>query len=308
MRYFKLINSKGEKLDITTQELFFHEVTGLGYEENTSFRAVGDIWWLNNVSYRQQIISGKMSFTEYGDSDPYDKFYNFVRFIENAPLILLYYPYGPRGDEYRRRVRVSKLEKSEKTKYGILEEEIEFTPYTLWYNVITADNGVKDDQVIQNTTGWVWGGNDNPPLKFEPVEGSLATPAKFRGEVRTFVNVIVDTSNKNPVKLMIHGPVTNPTWTHYVDDILVASGGFNTGETVNIAADEVLVVDNTDGLYSITAVNIYTNAKRNLYALRNFNTACFLYLKSGVNQIMVSSSNGNVGKIELEGHLYHAAV
>lgn len=313
MRYFKLINNAAPtpmELDITTTEILFHDISGLGFEEDTDFRSVGDVWWLNSVSYSQQPVTGRIMFTELGDSTPYQKYLNFYKFISRAPLTMLYYPHGASTTPYRRRVRVTKLEKTELNEYGVLDCDIEFMPYTPWYQTISK--GVENKEA-QDDNGWIWGGTESDPLVFEPAEGSVnKTRAKFRGESQQYVDMDVASSNKSPVKLCIFGPITDPSWTHYVGKDLVGTGGFSFDNHVVVNDGEVLVIDSTDGAYSITINAVMNNAPgavlRNVYALRNFNTTCFLFLQKGTNRITVSSSGGAVSKILVEGHIYYATV
>lgn len=313
MRYFKLINNAAPtpmELDITTTENLFHDISGLGFEEDTDFRSVGDVWWLNSVSYSQSPVSGRMMFTALGGTTPYQKYLSFTKFICRTPLTLLYYPHGLGTEPYRRRVRVTKLEKTEINEYGVLDCDIEFMPYTPWYRIVVQE--VMNTEA-QDDSGWIWGGTESDPLVFEPAVGSTnKTRAKFRGESQQFVDLDVASSNKSPVKLCIYGPISDPSWTHYVGNELVGTGGFSFDNHVVVNEGEVLVIDSTDGAYSIT-INAVMNdlpgrVLRNVYALRNFNTACFLQLQEGSNRITVSSSSGSVNKILVEGHIYYATV
>ena len=71
----------------------------------------------------------------------------------------------------------------------------------------------------------------------------------------------------------------------------------------------MLVIDNTDGKYSI---KIYREDSdeliRDVYRLRNFNLPCFFYMQSGSNQFVISSSDGRVNRIKAEGHVYYDTV
>ena len=294
MRYFKLENSNGEVLDITTTEILFHEIGGLGFDEDNDFRQIGEVWWLNNSKYNQATVTGKILFTEYGETDPYEKYYKFARFIQKAPLILMYYPYGVDGTCYRRRVRVSKLEKTEKSQLGVIDSSIDFICYTPWYNVVELEYNVEDRE--ETSGGWIWGGSNNPPLVFEPSSGREVTRAKFRYEAPQYLEIKTDTAQNCPVKLMIFGPVTNPSWTssYKVNEsfVLGGSGGFSATPPVSVDDDEILVVDNTDGRYAM-----------------EITSECFITLREGENRISVTSSGTELAKhIRIEGHIYHATV
>ena len=308
MRYFKLENSASptpEEFDITTTEALFHDISGLGFDEQTDFASVGSVWKLNSVSYSQKPVSGKICFTGYGGTTPYTKYSKFKTFIDKPPLTLVYYPEGIDGIPYRKKVRVTKLEKGELDKYGVLDVPIDFTPYTPWYENVQVKNG---GEIVEDDTGWVWGdGGENPPLVFEPTAGMNAVPAKFRNEVRAPVDIYSNVDNDSPVKITIHGPVTNPTWTHYVNDVFVESGGIDSNSNLVLSADERLVIDNTEGEYSMI---VYSNvaSPRNVYSLRDFDQQCFFTLRKGKNTITVSSENTNSIRLEVEGHIHYATV
>lgn len=313
MRYFSLINNSGETLDITTHKVFFNEVSGLGYEEETSFRRVGEVWWLNTASYRQQPIKGKILFNSYDGVEPYTEFRNFVKFIQKVPLTLLYYPNGLGGKEYRKKIRVTKLEKSEINEYGVLEEPIEFMPYTPWYEIYTVKNRVGE----AFDGAWIWGdGDTHPDVAFpEAPEGTI--PTRFGSEESRWVSLKVESDVESPSKLVIYGPLSNPIWTHYVDGKVVETGEFTSDETISIEDDEALVIDNTDEIGQIKVYSTYTDLEgqtqlgeplRDLYPKRNFNTKCFVTLRAGLNRIALSSVNTGSVRLMLEGHIYNATV
>ena len=311
MRYFKLLKGdESGELDITTQSIFFHDIDGIGYEEDSEFRALGDVFWLNETSYQQGTVSGKLCFTEYGNDDPYVKYQRFISFIADPPLILAYYPMGINGEAYKRRVRVNRIGKTEKNTYGVLDVDVEFICYTPWYKEVSVSN--LNAATVENTKGWVWGGPNSDPLVWrnENEEGEEeqegVTRPRFRGEVMSSVTLKnVETNNKNPVQLTIFGPATSPSWVHYVNSEIVSSGGFSSPVTVE--ADEKLVVDNTDGEFTIRIFKD-DGSVRNIYALRNFDIKCFMYLQKGANRITVSSLDNHGVKIEVKGHVYYATV
>ncbi len=313
MRYFKLMTTSAidpAVLDVTTKNILFHDIGGLGFDEDADFRSVGDVFWLNSVSYKQVPVTGKMLFTDY-TSSPYTKYMEFMDFIHNSQIIMLYYPHGPEGVEYRRNVRLTKADKTEINEYGVLDVSVEFSPYTPWYQAVAADNGfVEDgDESEDDNKGWIWGGPDTDPLVFEPTDPEHQTKAKFRKQVLKFAKINATTNNKNPVKLSIFGPITNPSWTHYVNGERVSSGGFSSNKTVSVGAGQVLVIDNTNGLYSMAIYDVATGEKvSDVYALRNFNLQCFMYLKEGENRISVGSPGDEEIRIEVEGHIYYATV
>lgn len=323
MRYVKLENSAGATYDITDKNSLFHDIQGLGFREDGEYKAIGDVWRLNSVSAQQSPITGDILFGYL--EKPYETFSGFAAFIRETPLTLLYFPYGVDDDEhcYRRRVRVSSLEKGELNEYGLLDCAIEFMPQTPWYR--TVSNETRDESSGVDKPGWIWGGTNESsiPLVFYPeperdASGQIITPteddptkrrARFRGEYITSIQVASETSKKNPVRLTMYGPLINPFWSHYVNGKIVSSGGFNSSVNVTVEENEKLVVDNTDGEYSIKIFRTDTNELiRNVYRLRNFNLPCFFYMQKGNNQFVISSSDGRVNKIAVEGHVYYDTV
>lgn len=304
MRYFKLENSAGEILDITTQQLFFHNIGGIGFEEKNDFTAVGRVWKLNKSDYQQGTVSGTMCFVGTEDKTPYTQYREFYSFIGSTPLQLLYYPNGLNTTEYRKRVRVSKLDKSELNEYGVLECGIDFISYTPWYKIVRDIIEPGGEQ--SSNGGWIW---DRGNRWRDSLDVDYSTyHYKFNGSYRRTVRFISDANGNGPIKLSIHGPLVNPTWTQYVDGELVSTGGLIENSPVTIDANEILTIDNTSGAYSMTVYNSETDIERNVYEYRDFNKPCFFTLKQGVNEIVINSDNNDAVQIEAEGHIYYATV
>lgn len=435
MRYFKLKNSVDEQLDITTREVFFHEIGGLGFEETTDFQIVGPVWRLNSAEYTQTAVTGKILFTEYGDLNPYQKYTAFRNFIEKTPLTIIYYPNGDGSEAFCKKVRTTRLSKSELNEYGVLDCDIEFMPYTPWYTTVTNENIVPEDTEIEHT-GWIWdignnwrdsdSGGGSPigaiyypfsqmsdnPMTMVHVDGDTTTfkvinrhdndttlfktfvvppgyysmemlsdfgmnsqrarfsiteyrdggytPVKtddgylrsfeegyqrniyisstcgfsiylpknatfnftiqlkltmiagealykFAYETRSSLSFNVDADVKGLAKLKIKGPATNPHWTHYVNGKLVSSGGISSDSELTLGADDILVVDNTEGAYTIDLVKPNGDVV-NVYSLRDFDRKCFITLEPGENTIIVSSKDGDPLSFEIEGWLLYATV
>lgn len=307
MRYFKLENSANQSFDITTEEFFFHEISGLGLEEENHFLRIGPLWRLESSAPRQKPISGKMCFTDRGGTTPYEKFVYFGNFIAADPLYLCYWPHGLGGKVYRKRVRVSVLEKSELNTYGVLDERIEFTPLSAWFEKVYVENHIDEDA---DTASWIW---DEGALWRDSFDDPLPPGGdrvryRFGNESRSLVTLACDENANGLVKLTIHGPAVNPSWSHHVDGVLDSIGGINADKYLALGEHERLIVDNTMGESTMTVLNVSNGNRRNVYPLRDFSKECFIKLKSGQNTISVISEDGTPLKIELEGHLYYATV
>lgn len=306
MRCFKLENSDGELLDITTTHLLFHDIKGIGFEEENTFVPIGRVWNLQKSDYRQTPVTGKLCFAEdeVTGKTPYTAYKEFGVFIDKTPLILLYYPNGLNTMEYRKRVRVSKLEKSEINKYGVLDCDIEFIPYTPWYKIVRDVIDPGGESSVNG--GWIW---DRGNRWRNSLDVDYSTyHYRFSNTYRRTIRFNAQVNGKGPVRLELHGPLTNPTWTHYVDGKLEASGGLVEGSPVTIDANEYLIVDNTSGTYVLAVYNVETGLTRNVYQYRDFNKLCFFTLKQGLNEIVINSDNNDAVQIEAEGHIYYATV
>lgn len=302
MRYFKLQNADKETISITTEEILFYDISGLGFEEENTFRSVGPVWRMNKSTNRQLPVDGKMCFTENGSTTPYEKYEIFKTFITKTPLILIYYPHGLKGKEYRKKVRVSELVKTELTKYGVLDCDITFTPYTPWYEV--QHYKIATFSVDENA-GWIWDVGNNWD---RPASDTTSPRYKFGAEARNIISFDCGSNTKGFIKLTIHGPAVNPVWTHHVNGVLVETGGFEVSSGVDLTESDRLIIDNTEGQYSMTIENLETRVVRNVYSIRDFDKECFFTIEEGENKIMVSSADGAMVTVDLEGHFHYATV
>lgn len=304
MRYFLLENSVGDRLDITTTEFLFHDIEGLGFEEEVEFRRIGPVWRLNSAKFNQTHITGKMCLTDNGDTTPYQKYEYLRGFISRAPLTLIYYPHGYGTTAYRKRVRVTSITKTEINKYGVLDDSIDFTPYTPWYEAISVEN--VPEEVDENAKwiwdiGYMWRDSENDPISGTGIY-------KFGGESRNNIDIECTSNAKGLIKLSIFGPIQNPSWFHYVDGVLVADGGFSSVSQFELLDGECLTIDNTDGEFKMTVINLSTGVSRNVYSLRDFDKTCFFTLREGLNTLAVRSEDSTPVKIKVEGQIHYATV
>lgn len=315
MRYFTLVNNAGKTLDITSRSIFFYAVDGLGFEEDDTFQAIGEFWMLSNSTFKQKTISGTMLFNK-GDTedlanDPYFKYQEFAAFIADTPLTLNYYPFGFTDDEkstFHRRVRVSKLGKSEKNEFGVLECDIEFVTYSPWYQIVTYSMSKGEEP--SNRHKWIW----DTPLVFEPLESQEsdgAIPAWFDWEPEQDFVIQLDGLQVNaPTKITIYGPCSNPFWSHAIftenGSRPISAGRFSSN--VELDVGDRLVIDNTFGQYKITRIT-QTGATEDVYSKRDFGTDCFVSLRNGKNAIYVgSSSEAPITDITAEVQILYAAI
>ena len=294
-RNFSLVNSGGYVLNLLTTSILLYDPTGLGFDTDDIYRQVGNRFIFLGAGAVQQRITGKVGF--FGD-DPYEAYFQFVQFCDFAPLTLIYTPNPAGGSrasakQYRRHVRLARVDKAEINHDGYLEVPVEFACLDPWHKIVNVTNNPSDDDV---TASFEW--DLNWP---DPDEGLL-----FGAQALMTVIVESDSHEDSPCRLEIFGPITNPSWTHYVNGIEYSTGSV---ECI-VAADQVLVIDNTSDPYEIA---LYTAEARtfisNEYQNSDFSTKRFVDLQYGTNQIRIASEDTSViVPVGLEARISYASV
>lgn len=291
MRTFTLVNAAGETCNITDTSLFFHDPAGLGFSRDPLYRQVGNRWVIVNKRTQQSSISGRVALVS---DDPYLSYFNFVQFVNQEPLTLMYTPNNEASSEvasgvtYRRSVIIKHMSKSELTHEGYLDCDIEFAPLGPWYKYVAISNGT--DSVV-NSLKWgvTWG------INWGPLDD-------YSNGIRS------DSGIDSPSRLTIFGPVANPSWKHYVNGIEFETGKLN---NVSIGANEYIVVDKIalpSTIRKYSAVN--GEVLEDLYSKSDFTTKRFLTIKSGINTVAVTGEEpGSLEPVvKLEAYIYYESV
>lgn len=272
MRNFMLTNASGEQYRLMTRQRFLYSPGGLGYEIDDTFARLGNRYVAVDTGFAQGKITGNIYFTQ---PNAYQKYYDFVRFCQNAPLTLAYTP--DIGTFYRE-VKVSQIEKTELNESGALDIRVELVALGLWYRIITAIN----DGEVAN--GKIY---------------DYSYPYTY-GEQAGVVRIQSDSYEDSHAKLTIFGPVTNPTWRHIVNGEVIATGAVN----VSVPADMKLVIDATVTPYKIETERFDNTSVTDYYGASDFSTDRFIIIKHGLNVITVKTDT----QIMIEGRLSYASV
>lgn len=291
MRYFTLVNSAGEARDITNTSLFFHEISGLGFTKEPTYRQIGNRLLVVNKKTQQESILGKVAFFE---DDPYSGYFDFVQFITQEPLTIMYTPDdsspkdSPSSITYRRSVIVKKLSKKELEQAGYLDCEIELAPLGPWYKYMAISNGT--DSVV-NSLKWgvTWG------INWGPLDD-------YSNGIRS------DSGIDSPSRLTIFGPVVNPSWRHYVNGIIAETGKLN---DVEVASNEYIVVDKIALPSTIRKYSAVTgDIVEDLYSKSDFSTKRFITIANGINTVSVTGEEpGSLEPVvKLEAYIYYESV
>lgn len=114
----------------------------------------------------------------------------------------------------------------------------------------------------------------------------------------TSVEILSDSNRESPCAIEISGPVTDPTYTHEVDGVVVATG--KVSGTIPDGAKLYIRTD-TDP-YEIYSMN--DGVKTDLYSASDFSTQRFIYLRNGINTITCSGASA----LKVTGRLLYETV
>lgn len=282
MRNFILYNAAGETYKLMTRQRFLYSPAGLGFDTDDTFVRLGNNYAAVESGYAQGKISGNLYFPQ---PNAYQKYYDFIRFTDNQPLTLAY---SPDIGTFYRKVKVAKVDKTELNEAAALDVSVDLVALGPWYRTLTAVNNG------EHINGKIYTVDE-----FDTVIG-YTYPYRY-GESAGVLRIQSDSYEDSPARLTIFGPVENPTWRHYVNGDLVATGGIN----ANIMDGTKLVIDATTTPYSIAAWYLdNTIASPGLYGLSNFETERFIILKHGSNVITVTGGT----QVMIEGQISYASV
>ena len=279
IREIKVINSEGQIYTLATHSHFIHQIGGFGFTDSTAFQRIGSMLKPLSEVIMPDSPTGSIFFPE---PNAYQKYYEFARFIRRTPLRLAYNPDGQQ--EYMIDVRVQALEKADLVEgHTGLNCAVTFVPLSTWYKVVIAIN---DGQV---TEGKVY---------------SYTYDYTYTNSLRQTIMIDSDSDLESPAKITIYGPVEDPVWIHYVNNVQKATGTID----VQIPAGNKLVIDTTTIPYSIQE---FTNAGvlvADRYKQADFSTDRFFFLDYGENRISVQHYGANTVTLGVEAHLAYETV
>lgn len=277
MRTFKLFDNDGNSYDVTTKnDLFFYGVDGLGFEEATEFQRIEDRFAILSKYTAQGKLKGTLRFWQ---PDAEQKYFDFAQFCQNSPIRM---EYNPKYGVFSRSGIISKIERTDGTGNS-LEITITFTAQTPWYKTITQYN----DGII--TGGKVY---------------DYEYDYTYSSAVINSVTVDSDSYQSSPVKLVIFGPAVNPTWRHYLNNVLQTSGKVNG----SVLPNHKLIIDTTSIPYSIKQYDMLGNEISDMYQQSDFATQRFVRFGRGRNTVTFSADNTNVLNVGVEAQIEYATV
>lgn len=277
MRTFTLINNDGETYDLTAVGAsFLHDVRGLGFERKTDYWQIATRFSPVKDVLAQQDIVGTIRFFQPNATRQY---FSFIRFLSNTPLTL---KYNPGIGEYIRKGIITAVDKTDGAS-GALRAQVTFRCTTPWFRTVSAHSGGET------------GGGKIYDYTYD------YTYADFASQT---VQIISDSYAECPLRLSIYGEAINPSWRHYANSELVATGRI----LATIEEGRELVVDNTQLPYRIEQLDALGNFVSDLYQRSDFATQRFISLRHGTNTIAVAHEGAGGLRMTVEAQIEYASV
>lgn len=283
VRKFGLINEKGEEyslMDIHNYCLLT-EPEGLGYEYSIEYEKIGNVFVENIRNLNQNTITGTINMIGY------EKYFNFVEFIEHSNALKLHYviPYSNNTVEYYRDIDFESLSKTEIQLNGIISEKVSFKCKSLWYSVNTANYII---EAQENEIRW--------DFKWD---------SRFVSYSKRDLNYINKGHVEAAIQLTIDGEVVNPVLSLYVEGELVQTIPF----TCSIAEYEKFMYSSKDGDTYVKKQNTdgtYTD----LYNLSviSFGNNNVLKLPVGRNSQIRITADDNISSASIQVFSYYKSV
>lgn len=277
LRIFKLRNANGAELDLTNiGHLVLYDVGGLGYDTEPTMQRVGNHYAVLSDNLQQSEIEGYVQFYQPG---AYKAFFDFAQFCQIKPLTLIYRTDA--GTFYRDGLmrHVGKAEANG----SVLMSDVVFMATTPYYRIVSQYNE--------------GGGTSGKRYTYR-------YPYRYAQGASQSVTIESDSLRDCPTKIEIYGPAANPTWRHYLNNRLVATGAVN----ATIESGRKLIIDTTTIPYRIIQTDMADNFVSDLYQQSDFETKRFIRLREGYNLISVAQTGIGIIRIFVEARLEYATV
>lgn len=299
LREFILTNSKGvSKNLLTDMDTLGFQPEGLGVKISTS---TTDLWSNAHIDSRTidfEPIKLQVLFGYAHDPmlyDPYQAFRRFAEFLTFGPLTLTYKT--PAGI-WDRTVSVEGLTKTDLVKGDLLFETLELKPISLWYRwkeMGLSSTNPEADLPINNKTF-------DYSRQFIYTNKLKQTGTTLRYGVNE--SVYMGLQKDSPVKLVIYGPTTNPSWimTSQSD----GPEGWTTqtdGYNITIDAGQRLEVSSEPGNYKAVKYDATTSTSNyTVYYAQQTNKTNFVRAPLGLFRL--SLTNIATGQVPPNTHKF----
>lgn len=216
VRNFKLINARGDVLDLMESSHFAHSPSGLGINFNNDYSQSNTDFILTKTELSQGELNLTVAFG-INTKQAYKDFETVGGFLNYQPMTLAYYTDDT--DEYLRDCRLASLSKSELKDFDILDEDLTIQFISPWYQWETSEipiynNQSNDGKVYDFSYSYVY--EDNISLRQDYF----------------FVNnqsMYFGLKESSPLEITIEAvknDVINPSWSIQVGQSIVQNDGY----------------------------------------------------------------------------------
>lgn len=277
MRTFRLYDNDGNRYNLTSpNNLFFYAVDGLGFTQETEFQRIEDRFALLDSHVAQGKIEGTIKFWQ---PEAELQYFNFAQFCQNKPITM---DYNNNYGTYSRKGIITKIVRGDGDG-NELRIKAEFKALTPWYKTISQYN-----------QGTIVGGKVY----------DYTYDYTYSDSVINTVSIDSDSYQSSPVRLVIFGEAVNPSWRHYLNNVLVSSGKVNG----TVLANHRLIIDTTSIPYSIKQVDMLGNVISDMYQQSDFSTQRFVRFGHGTNTVTFGADNTNILNVGVEAEIEYATI
>lgn len=274
MRQFTLINGSGHRYSLNEADHFLNSPKYLGAKFSNTYEQFDANFVRTKRISKPDDIRGEIVFT----GNQYQKYFEFMKFLAVEPLTLEYVS----NATYHVSVDLKSIDKSE-IEDGVLNCTLRLKRTSRWYRLETRLNDTPERN--GKTYDYTY---DYSYTEYEPET----------------VTIDSDSGYDSPTKITIFGPCVNPTWKHYLNGDIVATGKV----TANIINGRRLVIDCTSIPYSIKEVDGYGTVHNDLYGVSDFSTERFFKFDYGQNRITVKHDGSNKLALAVEARIEYETV
>ncbi|HEL1640805.1 TPA: phage baseplate protein [Streptococcus suis] len=285
IRNFKLINAKGDVLDLMQSSHFAHNPSGLGINFNNDYAQSKTDFILNKTELNQGELNLTVAFG-INTKQAYKDFASIGEFLNYQPMTLAYYTNGT--DEYLRDCRLASLSKSELQTGRILDEELILEFISPWYR---WEDGKLPPYADQFGDGKVY----SYTYDYVYEDDISAQRDYFLINNQSMYFGIKETS---PLEITIEADraeITNPSWTVHVGTSVVQSDGY----FLTIPIGSKLIVSSNPHDHKAKLVS-FNGEETNVYQLQDMTKSNFVTAPIGESILSFVNVSGAIVSYRLK--------
>lgn len=278
VRKFTLNNARGDLFDLYN-DLDYFAITpiNLGITFNNSYIGTNANFIQNERELAQNTFEVQMIFGA-ETKKAYEKFYEFVKFLNYPPYVLNYEI--PGVGEFKRNCDLNELSKSEINTFSVIQENLSFYFLSPWYKIVTNE---------ENTQNNIYGDGKIYDYAYDFVYDYSTRLGLTNVFILVNQSIYLGSSLGSPLKIEIEGPCENPHWEIIQDGEIVQQDGFN----MSVPENHKLIVSSFPENQEAVLVN-NNGDSFNAYPYQDLNKSNFCVVPLGTSALVVHADNANV--------------